>query len=189
MSNTLRTFIAITLNSEIQQFLSRTQDHLKKLGCDIKWVKPENIHFTLKFLGDVKLKKIDEVKQTLENLAKNMQPVDIELTQLGAFPNVQRPRILWAGIKDEEKRITQFAKLLEDHFGKIGFKKEKKPFSPHLTIGRIRSPKNLNLLSEMISKYSLPVDLKQTAQNITLYKSTLTPAGPIYEPLHSADLY
>jgi 2'-5' RNA ligase len=188
MSNTLRTFIAIPLSSEIQQFLSQVQDHLKKLDCNIKWVNPENIHLTLKFLGDVKPKKIDAIKQTLEELAKNMRPINIELTQIGAFPNAKNPHVLWIGIKDDEHQIARFASSVEDNFGKIGFKKEKKPFSPHITLGRIRSPKNIQLLSEAISNYALPVDLKQIAQNITLYKSTLTPAGPIYEPLHSADL-
>ena len=187
MSNTIRTFIAITLDSEIQQALAQAQDHLKRLDCNIKWVKPENIHLTLKFLGDVKLKKIDKVRQTLENLFKRAGPIKMELTQLGAFPNIERPRILWIGLKDDNRQIARLCSTLEEGLGKIGFKKEEKPFSPHITIGRIRSPKNLNLLAEAISNYSLPVDLKQTARNITFYKSILTPTGPIYEPLHKTE--
>jgi 2'-5' RNA ligase len=183
MSNTIRTFIAITLSPEIQQALSQIQNHLKKLDCDIKWVKPENIHLTLKFLGEVKLKKIDIIRRVLEDLFKNTRPIDIELTQLGAFPNTKHPQILWAGLKNKDQRISRLFFDLEEKLGKIGFKKENKLFSPHITIGRIRSSKNLNSLSKEISNCSLPIRLKQAARNITLYKSTLTSQGPIYEAL------
>ncbi|MCK5083321.1 MAG: RNA 2',3'-cyclic phosphodiesterase [Candidatus Omnitrophica bacterium] len=188
MNNTIRTFIAIPLDPQIRQTIAQAQNHLKELDCSIKWVDPENIHLTLKFLGEVKLKKIDAVKQALEDLLKSVKPLPIELTQLGAFPDVKRPRIIWVGLNDDTKAISQLVSALEETLGKIGFKKEGWPFSPHITIGRVRSPKNLHLLSESISNYSLPGYLKQTARNITLYKSILTPAGPVYEPLHKTEL-
>ncbi|MCK5180642.1 MAG: RNA 2',3'-cyclic phosphodiesterase, partial [Candidatus Omnitrophica bacterium] len=164
------------------------QDHLKKLDCNIKWVKPENIHLTLKFLGDVKLKKIDALKQTLDGLLQGSGPVDIELARLGAFPGIEYPKVLWAGLKDEDGKIAQKVFALEDGLGRTGFKKEDKPFHPHVTIGRTRSPKNLKLLSEALSNYPLPIGLKQTALHITLYKSTLTSQGPIYESLNETKL-
>lgn len=183
MDNTIRTFIAIDLDPTIRRAIEQIQDFLKKLDCHVKWVKPENIHLTLKFLGEVKLKKIDAIKQTMENILKNTESIDTELTQLGAFPSANHPRVLWAGLKDDERRIVRLAASLEEGLGKIGFKKEQRPFSPHITIGRMRSPRNLILLSKAISDYPLPAGLTQTIQSVTLYKSTLTPQGPIYEIL------
>ena len=183
MNNTIRTFIAIPLDPHIRQTIAQAQNHLKELDCNIKWVNPENIHLTLKFLGEVKLKKIDAVKQSLEDLLGSVKPLPIELTQLGAFPNVKRPRIIWVGLNDDTKAISQLVSALEETLEKIGFKKEGRPFSPHITIGRIQSLKNLNLLSPEISGYSLPPDLRQTISHITLYKSTLTSDGPIYDAL------
>ncbi|MCK5179147.1 MAG: RNA 2',3'-cyclic phosphodiesterase [Candidatus Omnitrophica bacterium] len=183
MNNTIRTFIAIPLDPKIRQTIAQAQNHLRELDCNIKWVNPENIHLTLKFLGEVKLKKIDAVKQSLEDLLGSVKPLPIELTQLGAFPDVKRPRIIWVGLNDDTKAISQLVSALEETLEKIGFKKEGRPFSPHITIGRIQSLKNLNLLSPEISGYSLPPDLRQTISHITLYKSTLTSDGPIYDAL------
>lgn len=187
MSNTIRTFIAIPLAPEIQQTIGQIQNHLKTFDCNIKWVKPDNVHLTLKFLGDVKLKKIELIKQVLEDIFKVVKPLNIEFTQLGAFPDIKHPRILWVGLKDEGGRIAHLVSLLEDECGKIGFKKEEKLFSPHITIGRTRSPRNLNLLSEAIANYSMPNSLAQTDQPIILYKSILTAQGPIYETLYKID--
>ena len=181
MNNTIRTFIAVPLSAEICQAIGQIENNLKKLDCNIKWVRPQNVHLTLKFLGDIKPKRIDVLKETFEDLFRNAGSIKIELTQLGAFPNIEHPRILWVGLKDDEQRIARLASMLEEGLGAIGFKKEEKPFSPHITFGRIRSPRNLNLLSEAISDYSLPINLKQTAQNITLYESILTPKEPIYK--------
>ena len=183
MNNTIRTFIAIPLDPHIRQTIAQAQNHLKELDCNIKWVNPENIHLTLKFLGEVKLKKIDAVKQALEDLLKSVKPLPIELTQLGAFPDVKRPRIIWVGLNDDTKAISQLVSALEEALEKIGFKKEGLPFSPHITIGRTRSPRNLKALSEAIADYSFPNGIGQPAQNVTLFKSTLTSQGPIYEIL------
>ncbi|MBN1870704.1 MAG: RNA 2',3'-cyclic phosphodiesterase [Candidatus Omnitrophica bacterium] len=188
MSQTIRTFIAIPLNTEIQQAISRVQERLKKHDCSIKWVKPENIHLTLKFLGDVELEKIDTIKQKLESLFKGIGPVKLEMTQLDAFPSINHPKILWIGLKDDEQKISRQVSVLEDELGKLGFKKEERPFSPHVTIGRIRSPRNIQALSEAMSEYSFPAGLKQVIDCIILYKSTLTSQGPIYESLHETKL-
>jgi len=183
MSNTIRTFIAIDINPAIRKALQQLQDDLKQCDCRIKWIQPDNIHLTLKFLGDVKLKKIDDVNQALEDLAQNIKPFETELTETGAFPSIDRPQILWAGLKDDQQQIADLAASLENKLGMIGFKKEQKKFSPHITIGRIRTPRNLKALSQELSGYSLPTGISQSIQEVILVKSTLTSTGPIYEKL------
>ena len=183
MKSTIRTFIAISLNQEIQQALSTVQKRLKKLDCPIKWVNPGNIHLTLKFLGDVLVEDIDKIKKELDDISRNIGSIKLELTQLGAFPNIDRPKILWVGLKDDDHKIADLVSVLENNCEKLGFPKESRAFSPHITIGRIRSPKNLKVLSETLAQPLLPTNLAQEATHMTLYKSTLTPQGPIYEIL------
>jgi len=188
MNNIIRTFLAIDLDPEILQTIKNIQDDLKNIDCDIKWVKPENINLTLKFLGEIKDKRIDAINQALEDLFQSTAPIKTELTELGAFPIIDKPRVLWVGLKDKERQIVQLVASLEKKLLTIGFKKDQKLFTPHITIGRIRSPKNLNLLSQAISNHSLPTGLTQTIQSVTLNKSTLTPQGPIYETLSTFKL-
>lgn len=188
MSNTLRLFVAINFNPKIQRSIKHIQDHLGKTDCDVKWVKPKNIHITLKFLGNIEIQKIDVVKQALINHYQNTRSFKIELTQLGTFPNINHPRILWIGLKDSKQRLNQIVTLLQKALVKIGFEEDKKSFSPHITIGRMRSLKNINLLSESISTYQAPKNLTQVITTIILYKSTLTSQGPIYESLYQITL-
>ncbi|HBR15381.1 MAG TPA: RNA 2',3'-cyclic phosphodiesterase [Candidatus Omnitrophica bacterium] len=183
MSDFIRTFIAMDLNEILVHTIKQVQAHLKSLNCDIKWVKPENIHLTLKFLSDVPLQRIDRVKEVLGNIAQLTPPLRLELTSLGAFPSPERARVIWVGLKDDQKRFETLADSLETQLGNMGFKKEARAFSPHITIGRARSPKNLDALSREMKKYSLPASLVQEALDIVLYKSTLTSAGPVYEEL------
>ena len=188
MSDTIRAFIAINFNPKIQRSIGRMQDHLRKTNCDIKWVRPENIHITLKFLGNVETKQVDAIKRMLANHYRSTKPLKVELAQLGTFPNINRPRILWIGLKDNKQRLSQTAISLQKALTKIGLEGDQKAFSPHITIGRIRSFKNTNLLSESISKYQVPKGLTQVITKIILYKSILTSQGPNYEPLYQAML-
>jgi len=183
MNNTIRAFIAIDLDPKIRQAIGQAQDCLKKLDCNIKWVKPENAHLTLKFLGDVKLKMIETVSEILTNIFRNTPSIPTELTELGAFPDMDHPRILWVGFKDDRHQLAQLTAVIETKLGKIGLKKDRKTYHPHITIGRTRAPKNLKLLTGAMSNYKLPGGSAQTIKSAVLYKSALTPQGPIYETL------
>jgi 2'-5' RNA ligase len=189
MSKTIRAFIAVDLNPTIKRTIEDIQNHLKKSDCAVKWVRPENIHLTLKFLGDVNIKKINSLIQTLADLFCNTKPIETQLTQLGAFPNIKRPRVLWVGLKDDKQNIVQLARSLEENLGKIGFQKDQKPFSPHITIGRLPAPKNIQALTQAISSYTLPPAQAQTVQQVILYKSTLTSQYPIYKKLAKFDFH
>lgn len=188
MSHTIRTFIAFPLSIELQKIIKHVQNHLKQLDCHIKWGNPENIHLTIKFLGDVKLKNIEALTNLMSNLFKDTKSIKTDLTQLGAFPNSNRPRIVWIGLKDATQEIARLAKTIDKELGSIGFKKDPKPFTPHITIGRLRSPRNVIHLSQAISEFHLPENHTEHLNRIVLFKSTLTPQGPIHESLLEINL-
>jgi len=186
--STFRGFIAIEINAtpNILEF----EKEIKKTGADVKLVEPQNIHITLKFLGDVKENLIDEIEQIMKDAVKKIQPFTIKavkkiqpftikLKGTGVFPNQNYVRVVWIGIK-EGQVIETIANTIDERLSKLGFKKEKRGFSPHLTIGRVKTAKNKQQLLKVIEKY---VDVEfsiQEINSIKLKKSDLTSAGPIY---------
>lgn len=184
MSATLRCFIAIELENNIQDRLSELQSELRKSGADVKWVKKENIHLTLKFLGEIKQDSINKLKEALDEICIHHKNFIIALGGVGAFPKLVFPRILWVGIISGEGKIVDIAKDLENSLEKINFKKETRPFSAHITIGRNRSNLNRIHLIEQLRKNKNWGNFPMAVNKITLLKSTLTSTGPIYEPIY-----
>lgn len=181
----MRTFIAIELDNNIREALSKIQLELKKADADVKWVSCENIHLTLKFLGEVKEEKIPEIIQRLKEITQVANSFQIEIKDIGAFPNMQSPRVIWAGIEEGKEKLLQLARGIEDALAKLKFRREEREFSAHITIGRIKSPKNKDVLSQRMSQLQFN-PFSQTIQSIILFKSTLTPKGPIYEKIGEA---
>jgi 2'-5' RNA ligase len=175
--STFRGFIAIEINAtpNILEF----EKEIKKTGADVKLVEPQNIHITLKFLGDVKENLIDEIEQIMKDAVKKIQPFTIKLKGTGVFPNQNYVRVVWIEIK-EAQVIETIANAIDERLSKLGFKKEKRGFSPHLTIGRVKTAKNKQQLLKVIEKY-IDVEFSiQEINSIRLKKSDLTSAGPIY---------
>lgn len=188
MDKTTRTFIAIELNEEVRNALKKIQEYLKKIDVDVRWVNYKNIHLTLKFLGNLPPKKLRSVMEIFPSLFKDFQPFEINITHLGVFPKPQRPRVIWAGVEKNADYLTAIAIQVENGLCRLGFPKEKRGFSPHLTVGRVRSPKNQALLIPALKEYTFSLELTQTIQQIILFKSTLTSQGPIYESLYTVQL-
>jgi 2'-5' RNA ligase len=186
----MRTFIAIELPEEIKGFLSGIQNQLRTSGADVKWVKPDNIHLTLKFLGEVDEKKLDKISKIIEETAKGKNKFQAHISSLGAFPKIDFPRVIWVGLDMGDKEIKQIAKELEEKIAKIGIPKENRPFSSHITIGRLRTPVNRErLVQNLKNKAELGGEkLEFCVTKISLFKSTLTPGGPIYEALKETNL-
>jgi 2'-5' RNA ligase len=182
----MRTFIAIELTEEMREVLARAESHLKYAGADVKWVDKANIHLTIKFLGEITDTKADEVKALLDRIACETKPFDLSLKDIGAFPKIEYPKVLWMGIGNGESESIALAGNIDSALFNIGFPKETRPFAAHLTIGRVRSPKNRAALKEKISSYRLPGIFSQRASAVVFFKSTLTPRGPIYAKLHES---
>lgn len=183
MAETIRAFIAIELSDQSKETIRDFQEQLKPLGGDVSWVKPENAHLTLKFLGDVKIKMIPSVTETLANSCRDLRFFDTTLTQPGAFPALRHPRVVWIGLDDTGGKLGQLAGSLETALGNIGFKKERRDFQAHITVGRIKSERKLDALLDGIKNYKLPSKLTERIAHVALYKSILTPNGPVYTVL------
>ena len=186
----MRLFIAIELPQEIREELARIQSHLKYSAADVKWVEKENIHLTLKFLGEVQEEKIEKIRSVLDGIAGGARPFKLSLKDIGAFPKIEYPRVIWVGLDKGTAESEGLAAKLDEELSKIGFEKEARPFSVHLTIGRVRSSKNKDALKKTIASYSLQPapPAPQEVNSIILFKSTLTQKGPIYSKLHESRL-
>jgi RNA 2',3'-cyclic 3'-phosphodiesterase len=187
----MRTFIAIELPQDIKDAISRMQTGLKASGADVKWVSTSNIHLTLKFLGEIDDKAKDAVCDTIRELAAGAANFTIKLGTIGAFPGIQAPRIIWIGLSQGHEQVKTIAQRLDRALEMIGFPKENREFSSHITIGRVRSMKNKDALARSISglEASTTNNLGEfSAGKITLLKSTLLPQGPVYEKLHETNL-
>ncbi|MCK4463096.1 MAG: RNA 2',3'-cyclic phosphodiesterase [Candidatus Omnitrophica bacterium] len=183
----MRTFIAIELSDDVKKELASIQEELKKTGADVKWVKIENIHLTLKFLGNVDDDKIENIKTLLDKIASGYEKFEATLFKIGAFPKLEYPRVIWVGMDKGCNLAKEIASKIEDECEHIGFAKENRPFSAHLTLGRVRSGKNKDALKKRLISMSIKPQ-SFIVDKIILFQSTLTPKGPIYTPLHSSIL-
>lgn len=179
----IRAFLAAPISEDVRSYLEKIISEMKRETHDWKWVNPKNLHITLKFLGYCDNEQILDVQRTVSKCTKNIQSFSYVLSGLGAFPNERSARVLWAGIKDEEKNFNKIYKLLERNLAKRGFEKERRDYSPHITIARSKKRQNINnlFLELNLEKFgNLPVQLND---RITLYKSVLSPQGPSYYKL------
>ena len=187
----MRTFIAIELPKEVRDALDKLEQQLKSAQADVKWLAPENIHLTLKFLGEIDDKKSDSIIKIVNEVAANQKSFQARISSIGAFPKINSPRVIWAGIDKGDEETRKIALELENLIAKLGIPKEDRPFSSHITIGRTRSAINRERLVQELSKLNGQLtqeNLEFSVKKVTLYKSTLTPQGPIYEILNEAHL-
>ena len=174
----MRLFVAVFPPLKIREETLRTARSLLP-GDRIRWSRPENVHLTLKFLGDVDEEKLDEVHTTLESLCADHTPFDTRTAGLGAFPSARRARILWAGVGEGSERLRSLAAHLDAALSRSGFERETRFYEPHLTLGRVRSrPMKLNLPEEACG------DLFEVSR-VELVESMLAGTGPIYRTIES----
>ena len=178
-----RAFIAVEIDSPNKQKLSELITLLKKTDTDVKWVNENQMHLTLKFLGNIEETKAQEVSLALESIAKDFKEFYISLSKLDVFPNINKPRVVWVAIDEGKDTLKLLADKIESRLEKIGFEKEKREFKAHLTLGRVKSLKNISQLTEVIQKTDFQSQDKIKINALILFQSTLTPKGAIYAPL------
>ena len=188
----IRAFIAVELPAELKKELSELEGRLKKNSPPVvKWVDPKNIHITLKFLGEISEDNIDELMLAIEESAQGIQPFQLEVSEVGAFPNLERVQVLWVGVKGELEKITRLQKSIELNTEQLGFPRESRDFSPHLTLGRVRDetrPNERQRLGKLLADTSFTTLHNVNVDAINLMKSQLTPTGPIYTCIGSVKL-
>lgn len=175
----IRSFISINIDEALKKEIDTLLADLKRKGLDVKWVPVENLHVTLKFLGHVSEEGIDKVKKALQDIVFLFKPFRLRFYGLGLFPDRKRPRVIWIDISDSEI-LRRLQETIEERFFEIGFKKEERGFSPHLTIGRVRSLRGrdelIGLLESIKDREFGIIDVDR----LFLMKSDLRPGGAQY---------
>jgi len=183
MSQQIRTFIAIPLSDRIKEELSKLQEELKQNEAEVKWVRPEGIHLTLKFLGNVEEEKVQEIEEAIGKKIRKSSPFLLSLGCLGVFPDLRRPRVVWIGVEKGASEVKELARRVEKALLPLGAKKEDRPFSPHLTLGRIKGGKGIGRLKEILGSLEATKLSSLNIGRIEIIKSQLTRQGAIYTTL------
>jgi 2'-5' RNA ligase len=188
MPDTIRTFIAVEIPENIISGIRDLQQDLKAYGVDIRWIRPENIHLTLKFLGDVQAADMDRIIKAIIGTAEGGSPISLQAKGIGVFPGVKRPRVLWVGLTGQLELLSSLQKTLDANLKGIGFPPEKRPFKGHLTIGRIKTKMNSKIFVDALMDFRSFESETFVADRIVLFKSELKPNGAVYTNLASATL-
>ena len=188
----VRSFIAIELPEEVKKSLRELQAQLKTGSqAPVKWVEPNNIHLTLKFLGNVAADRIEEISAAMTEAVRGISPFSLKVSELGVFPNTRRVQVVWVGLGGEVDKLSSLQQRIESNLEKLGFPPENRRFTPHLTLARIRdraTPPEREGLGKTISETELDTTQSFSVDSVKLIKSQLTREGPIYTCLSSAAL-
>lgn len=181
ISQDVRAFLAVDIDKSLIDRIVEIQEIFKQINAPVKFVEPENLHFTLKFFGDVNEEKIEEINNIIDKQVGNFSPFEILINGIGVFPSLRYIRVLWLGAEN----FDPFSKLqmdMDQEFVKIGFEKERN-YVPHLTIGRLKGSGNKEALVKKIEELEDISVGKTIIDKLILKKSELTPDGPIYTDL------
>lgn len=188
----VRSFIAIPVSDAGIQALEGVVKVLDpEIGRHIRWVRPEGIHVTLKFMGDIPVATAEKILEVLPSVMAGFRPFELAISGLGAFPNLRRPRVLWAGLAGELELLSELHAAVDNAVGTLGLPKEQRAFSPHLTLGRVRrevTDGQLRKIEEIMSTAEPPSVSPWTAGTVNLMRTELDPAGSRHYLVGSAAL-
>ncbi|MEE9284667.1 MAG: RNA 2',3'-cyclic phosphodiesterase [Dehalococcoidia bacterium] len=188
----IRAFVAIELTPEMQRALGEVQARVKAaIDAPVRWVAPESTHLTLKFLGDIDHDQVEPIASAMAQAASDAQPFTLGLADVGGFPSLARPRVLWVGLRGDPpdtsgSGLVRLQSDLERRLEPLGFARERRPFTPHLTLGRVRSPGRLQW-SQDPGGLGSP-GAAHRVESVSLMQSILRPQGAAYHRLSSARL-
>jgi 2'-5' RNA ligase len=186
----VRAFIAIDLPLEVQEGLDQISNQLQEQlgGIPVRWVEAENIHLTLKFLGDVSLSNLDVLTEIIWVEAISHKAMEISIGGLGAFPKVRRPRVIWVGVEAPQE-LDFLQRGIDLATARVGYSPDRRAFSPHLTLGRVSrnaTPRDVSRIGEVLSKEKVGFLGVARVSAVHLYRSDLQPGGAVYTKLFSA---
>ena len=179
----------MTLPAEARETIARLIHALRAADVSgLRLVNPEGVHLTLKFLGNVDRSLLPALADALDAVGEGAAPFALQLSGVGVFPNPRSPRVLWAGVTGDIASLTALARRVDDACSTLGFPRERRPFSPHLTLARVResaSAHERQHSATIIKDIGLAPTQPFSVQAFHLVRSTLTPSGPIYETVHT----
>jgi 2'-5' RNA ligase len=182
MTELIRSFLAFDIeNDDVRKKLSSTQRFLVQTGADLKLVETENIHVTMRFLGDIAPGMVDKIFEEMKKL--QFTPFNVQIKGVGVFPHLNYPRVVWAGITEGAEQLRNVFSQLEPHLRGLGFAPDSKGFSPHLTIARVRSGRNKAQLADFVTKHAAYDFGTIKTECLRLKQSVLSPKGPTYSTL------
>lgn len=188
MSKTIRTFIAIEIPKTVISKIRELQDLIKAYGFKIRWVRAENIHLTLKFLGNIEEIKINEIAKAISKTAEKHTPISLKAKGIGVFPGIKRPRVLWVGLAGQLEALVKLQQTLDENLIVLDFSREERAFKGHLTMGRIKDRIDVKKLGDALMAFRRFESETFTASQIILYKSELRPSGAVYTELASSSM-
>jgi len=185
---TIRAFVAVNLDPGLKESVAVVQERLKAARADVGWVKPENLHLTLKFLGQVADASVQAIAEAIESAASGYGAFRLAFAGVGAFPQPRSARVVWVGIREGGEGLVGLQARLAAELQPLGFPPETRPFAPHLTLGRVRGPGRREQLAQVLT--SLPAEPlgEMVLDRIELMKSDLRPDGARYSILRSFPL-
>lgn len=189
MPNPLRTFVAVEIAAEVRDRIARLIARLQTAQANVRWVAAENLHLTLKFLGDVDITDTPDICTAVARAAADLPPFQFECRGTGAFPNINRPRTLWIGLGVGAEKLSHLQAAIENALENLGYPKELRRFHGHLTIGRIRQGRQgISRLAELLHSGEDLVLGTTRVQEAIIFSSRLGRTGSRYEPLGRARL-
>jgi 2'-5' RNA ligase len=186
--STVRTFIAIELDEELQTNLKRAQDRLQARVAprSVRWVRPDGIHLTLKFLGDTPTVKLEEIKAALVRAAAGIEAFTFTVEGVGCFPNLRQPRVVWLGLQEPSGELRRLRDAVEAQVAPLGFPTERRAFNPHLTLGRVQrhaSKSEVREIGQVVAASAIGRLDEMTVTSVSFIKSDLRPSGAVYSTL------
>ena len=184
----VRSFLAIEVPRAILNKIGEVQGDLKSSHADVRWVSPDKVHLTLKFFGNIEEARIEPICEAMKGPAHDAHVFSLRVKGMGVFPHWKNPRVIWMGLIDEAGILIPLQRELETALGKMGFEPEGRAFRPHLTLGRVNSSRGKEGLIQRMEEYREEEFGAFSVEGMTLFKSDLKPAGPIYTRLREVRL-
>jgi RNA 2',3'-cyclic 3'-phosphodiesterase len=189
MKKTVRVFVAIEASPSIRANCTKLTRRFERSEANAKWVEPENLHITLKFLGEVGLNETPVICEAVREAVGGMESFWLDIVGAGAFPNSENPKTVWIGTGEGENQLAELFERIEDKLAeKLRFRKEGRRFHGHLTLGRVRPGIGLDLLSEMLDTAENFEAGRMAVDEVVVFSSMLEKTGPIYESLGRVSL-
>lgn len=188
MPNTIRAFVALNLPPGVIDLAAGLQSALKERGLRLRWVRPQSIHLTLKFLGDISPGDAGAIGEAIQRAGRGMAPLQLTVQGMGVFPGIKRPRVLWIGLGGQIEPLRLLYARVEDELADLGVAREQRGFKAHLTLARFKQGGRASEVLEAIASLGTYESKSFAADRLVLYKSDLRPQGAVYTPLTEVPL-